>query len=258
MLKNLRFLILTSLWFACQSGDSSKFGVEPDFVAYNDDAPLQKKSYCNSSSCDVINAEDIYSYDPNGKLLRIDSKYRTGSGTLELQSYQEFSYNDSGELKSKIRFEKNGVVPGWVSYEETQYEYENDLLKIEKNYFNQHQPDQRVLTSKIIYEYNNGKLAGKTWFDAQERLIYRVANEYKKDVLSKETYYDAQNKANRTFEHTFAGNRRQIGEYLVGSRELLAMIEKTYDNKGRLSAQETKVNNPLLCALPPGRVQYSY
>jgi hypothetical protein len=258
MLKNLRFLLLAPLWLACQSGDSTKFGVEPDFVAYNDDAPLRKKSYCNSPSCDVINVEEIYSYDPDGKLRRIDSKYRTASGNFELQWYQEHTYNAAGELTGKIRFGKHGVIPGWVSYEEVQYEYENGLLKVEKNYFNQHPSETKVLTGIITYEYSDGKVTGKTWLDATNKLQYRVSNEYKKGVLSKETYFDFENKPNRTFEHKFAGNRRQIGEYLINSKEQLALIEKNYDAKGRLSTQETKVNNPLLCSLPPGLIKYSY
>ena len=96
------------------------------------------------------------------------------------------------------------------------------------------------------------------WFDAQNYLLYRVEYGYKNNVLSLETWYDSMDKVNRTFEHKFAGNRRQIGEYLIKSKEQLALIEKTYDEKGRLSTQATKVSNPLLCSLAPGLIRYGY
>lgn len=258
MKKFFWLILLTPLWLACNSNDSSDFGIEPALVSYDDDAPALRKSYCFDANCKEIMNEDRYHYDAQGRLTRIDNESRNATGTMQVYQYSEYEYTPSGLLANKTEYIKNANQSDWVLFNETEYTYEAGLLKTEKLYNYQQNPGNKILIRSTDHEFVDGKKRGQRWFDAQGKLSYRVEYGYKNGVLNLETWYDASDKANRTFEHKFSGNSRQIGEYLIGSRELLAMIEKTYDDKGRLLTQETKVNNPLLCALPPGKILFSY
>ena len=259
MLKKLRFLVLVPLWLACQSSDpSAGFSSEPDFIAYNDDAPLRKKTICFDENCNELSGEENYIYNAAGKLIKIEQLSRMVSGKLEVQAYTDHLYNVDGQLTGKIMYHRNSSGSAWTPGSESQYEYTNGVLSLEKTYMYLYSSLEKVLTAQISYEFKDGKKTGQRWSDGQNKLLYRVEYAYKKDVLSLETWYGSDDKVNRTFEHKFAGNRRQIGEYLINSREELALIEKTYDEKGRLSTQKTKVNNPLLCALAPGLIRYGY
>ncbi|WP_221394015.1 hypothetical protein [Dyadobacter sp. NIV53] len=259
MLKKLRFLLFAPLWLACQPGDpATEFSSEPDLIAYNDDAPLLKKTYCYDGNCTEISGEENYIYNAAGKLTKMELKSRTVSGKLELQSYTDHLYNNNGVLIRKIMYSKNSPASDWLPGNESEYEYINGVVSLEKTYLYVYNSGQKVLTGQIKYEFKNGKKLGQSWTDGQNNLLYRVEYAYKNDVLSLETWYDGKDKVNRIFEHKFAGNRRQIGEYLINTKEQLALIEKTYDEKGRLSTQITKVSNPLLCSLAPGLIRYSY
>jgi len=256
--KILRFLFLGSLWLGCQSSDSSDFGIEPDYVAYNDEAPALKKAFCNDANCKDPGYEERYTYTGDGKLSKVENFGRVTSGILEMQSYTNYFFDTNGLMTGKIQYSKHGLSPGWVASNESEFEYQDGVLRLEKMYFNRHQPEGKVFTGAVEYEYENGKRVGQKWTDDHNKFIRRVKYGYKNDVVNLETWYDEKNNVIRIFEHKFSGNRRQIGEYLLNSTELLAMIEKTYDKKGRLSTQETKVNNPLLCSMTPGLIKYSY
>lgn len=256
MRKNLYLPFLAVLWLACQSNVSSEFGLEPASMAYNDEASWSKISYCTSPTCDNLYSEERYTYNVAGKLIRIDYWGQVAAGKLEVNSYVEYSYNGNGQLVNKTRYGKLGS--GWTPYDESEYEYENGVLKTERTYFNQRNPDNKVLTGLTVYEFKDGKKVGQKWYDPQNKLNRQVVYEYKNDVLTRETWYGDKENVIRVFEHLFAGNRRQISEYLPNSKEQLSVVEKTYDAQGRLSAQETKVSNPLLCVMTPGVVRYSY
>ena len=83
-------------------------------------------------------------------------------------------------------------------------------------------------------------------------------NTYKNNTLTTETWYGAADNVIRRFEHRFSDSRRQISEYIPNSSEQISMVEKTYDAHGRLSSEETKVINPLLCTMQAGIVRYVY
>ncbi|MFD1143263.1 hypothetical protein ACFQ4C_19200 [Larkinella insperata] len=257
-MKNRLLLLFSALlWFACQN-ESSEFGIEPGDNTYNDESSPLRKVFCNSGECESpVNIEQ-YTYNKDGKQTRIDYLGRVPGGNLEVLAYVEQIYNKHGNLVGKIRYGKYGADGKWTAYDESEYDYENGVLKAERSYFNQHNPEQRVLTGSVEYEYKDGKKTGQRWYDARQQFSHRVEYEYKNKVLIRETWYSNADKATRYFTHSFAGNRRQISERMPNSEELLALIEKTYDKKGRLSTEETKVNNPLLCAMVAGIVRYEY
>ncbi|GAB3936452.1 hypothetical protein GCM10028804_56890 [Larkinella terrae] len=246
------------MWLACQSKDSSEFGIEPGGNTYNDEASPAKKMMCSGTNCDSPVSVEQYTYNKNGKLVRTDYLGRVASGQLELFSYVEQIFNKHDNLVGKIRYGKYGNDNTWTAYEESEYEYADGALKTERIYFNQRNPEQRVLTGLVQYEFKDGKKIGQKWFDAREQLSYRVTYEYKNDVLTRETWYSNTDKVTRVFTHSFAGNRRQVSEHLPSSTEQIALIEKVYDKKGRLFSEETKVNNPFLCSMVAGIVQYAY
>lgn len=257
MKNRLLILLSAALWLACQSKDSSEFGIEPGGNTYNDEAAPTKKMMCSGTNCENPNSIEQYTYNKNGKLVRIDYLSRGTSGKMELFSYVEQIYNKHDNLVGKIRYGKYGNE-GWTAYEESEYEYADGALKTERIYFNQRNPSQRVLTGLVQYEFKDGKKIGQRWFDAKEQLSYRVAYDYKDNVLTRETWYSNTDKITRLFTHSFAGKRRQISEHMPNSNEQIALIEKVYDNKGRLFSEETKVNNPLLCSMVAGIIQYAY
>lgn len=256
MQKNIYLLFSAALWLACQSKVSSEFGTEPASMAYNDEASWSKISYCTSATCDNLFSEERYTYNAAGKLTRIDYLGQAVSGKLEVSSYVEQIYNSNGQLSRKIRFGKLGT--GWTPYDESEFEYDNGVLKTERTYFNQRNPDNKVLTGVITYEFKDGKKVGQKWYDALNKLNRQVVYEYKNNIVTREMWYGEKENVIRVFEHLFAGNRRQIGEYLPTSKEQISMVEKTYDAQGRLVTQETKVSNPFLCSMAPGIVRYSY
>ncbi|KAA9347912.1 hypothetical protein [Larkinella humicola] len=258
MKNRLLLLLSASLWLACQPGDSSEFGIEPGGNTYNDEASPTQKLFCNGTNCDNPNNLETYSYNSAGKLIRIDYIGRVPSGKTETYSYHEYRYNPNGQLAGKTRFGKYGTGSEWVAYDESEYEYADGVLKTERNYFNQRNPEQRVLTGLVEYIYQGGKITEQKWFDANKKLYRRVVNEYKDNVLTRESWYSDTDKVTRLFTHTFAGNRRQISEHLPNSSDQIALIEKTYDKQGRLLTEETKVNNPLLCAMVAGIIRYTY
>lgn len=256
MRKNLYLLPVIALWLACQPNVPSEFGVEPTGMAYNDEAFPTKISYCTSATCDNLFSEERYTYNANGKLTRIDYFGQTAPGKMELNSYLEQHYNTAGQLTRKIRYGKSGT--GWVPYDESEYEYADGVLRAERTYFNQRNPENKVLTGSVTYEFKEGQKVGQKWYDALNKLNRQVIYEYKNKVLTRETWYGDKENVIRVFEHLFAGNRRQVGEYLPNSKEQLSVVEKSYDAKGRLATQETKVSNPLLCSIAPGIIRYSY
>lgn len=258
MRKILRLLLLGPLWLGCQPSENSEFGIEPDYVAYDDEAPMLKKTFCSDAKCKDPNYEERYTYNADGKLSKVENFGRTISGTMEMLSYTDYLFDSNGIMTRKIQYGRNSVQSGWVAQYESELEYQNGLLKVEKTYFNRNSLEGKVFTGAVEYEYEDGKKVGQRWTDDRNKFIRRVRYGYKNDVVNLETWYDDKDNVIRIFEHKFSGNRRQIGEYLLNSKELLAMIEKTYDTKGRLATQETKVNNPLLCAMTPGLIRYSY
>jgi YD repeat-containing protein len=258
MKNRLLLLLSASLWLACQTGDSSEFGIEPGGNTYNDEASPSKKLFCNSGNCDNPMNIEQYTYNSAGKLTRIEFLNRNISGKLEIYSYVENRYNQSGQLVGKARFGKYSSDIAWVAYDESEYEYVGGVLKTERNYFNQRNPEKRVMTSQVEYEFKEGKKVGQKWFDANNQLSYRVVYDYKDNVLTRETWYSNTDKIIRLFTHSFAGNRRQISEHMPNSDEQIALIEKTYDKQGRLFSEETKVNNPLLCSMVAGTIRYTY
>lgn len=258
MKRDLLLLRFALVWLGCDSNNESAFVIEPALASYIDDAPAVRKSYCADSDCKRLSSEDKFTYDAQGKLTRIDNFVHSGDGTMVPYQYSEYLYTSSGLLTSKTDYAKNANQTDWHPYSQIEFEYDAGLLKVERQYSFLYASSTKTLTRSTVNEFVDGKKSGQRWFDAEKNLIYRVEYRYKSGVLNHETWYDAGDKVNRTFEHKFSGNRRQIGEYLAGSRELLAMIEKSYDDQGRLLTQETKVNNPLLCALAPGKIQFIY
>ena len=258
MRRKLYLLLFAPLWLACQPNGSDQFGVDPAPFAYNDEAPLLKKSFCSDANCTNPYSEENYQYNSAGKLIRVDYLYQVAPGKLELSGYTEQIYDQGGLLIKKIRYGKNGTTNGWAAYDESDYEYVNGILKMERTYFNQHNPDKKIVTGVITYEFRDGIKTGQKWYDAQNNLGYQVVYGYINNVLNRETWLGNKDNVTRIFQHTFAKNRRQIGEYMPNSSEQVALIEKTYDAQGRLSTQETKVSNPLLCTMTPGMIRYSY
>jgi hypothetical protein len=258
MRNRLLLLLSAFVWLACQTSDSTEFGIEPGTNTYNDDASPAKKLFCSGTNCDNPNNIEQYSYNSAGKLTRVEYVGRVTSGKMETYSYIDYTYNQNGQLIQKVRFGKYGSGSVWVAYDESEYLYVDGVLKTERNYFNQRNPEQRVLTGQVEYEFKNGKLTEQKWFDANKQLSRRVVNDYKDNVLIRETWYSDTNKIIRLFTHSFAGNRRQISEHMPNSKEQIALIEKLYDKQGRLSTEETKVNNPLLCSMVAGIIRYTY
>ncbi|UFH52458.1 hypothetical protein [Spirosoma sp. KNUC1025] len=258
-MKNLlRFLFMAVIWSACQPNDPASFGVEPQLSAYADQAPAAQKLFCNSVNCENPYSQEIYMYRPDGRLSRMDQLNQTASGKLEMSFYTEFTYSPAGQLTNKVRYGKLGGDARWVPYDESEYIYTDGLLTLERCYFNQHSPEQRVLTGQIEYVIRDGNKVEQKWYDAQHKLYNRVVNDYKNNTLVRETWYGASDNVIRRFEHRFAGNRRQISEYMPTSSELISLVEKSYDSQGRLSSEETKVINPLLCTMQAGTIRYVY
>ena len=52
----------------------------------------------------------------------------------QIQSYTDHFYNNNGELIRKIQYNKNGSMPDWPAGNESEYEYINDVLSLEKTY----------------------------------------------------------------------------------------------------------------------------
>ena len=258
MKTRLLLLMLTLFWAACQSTDPTPFVTDPQLERYSDEGPVAQKLFCNSVNCENPFSQEIYSYNPAGQLTRVDQFSRSASGNLELVFYTDYHYASTGQLSGKIRYGSRSTLASWIPYDESEYTYTAGLLTQERTYFNQYNPEQRVFTGKIDFEFRDGKKVGQRWYDAQQNMIYRVVYAYKNNTLIGETWYDATDKISRRFEHRFSGTSRQISEYLPNSTEQISLVEKTYDSQGRLSSEETKVINPILCSMQAGVVRYVY
>lgn len=258
MKNSLRLLLLTLLWVACQSNDPLTFGVEPQLSTYSDEAPVAQKLFCASLNCENPYLKEVYTYNPEGRLSRIDQFNRVTSGNVEMTSYTDYRYTPDGQLSGKIRYGKHRDISGWVAYDESEYSYTNGVLTLERTYFIQHSPEQRVLTGQIESIFQDGRKIEQKWYDAWHTLSRRVVNTYKNNTLIRETWYGAMDNVVRRFDHRFADNRRQISEYMPNSTEQISMVEKIYDAQRRLSSEETKVINPLLCTMQAGIIRYVY
>lgn len=258
MKSQLLLLILPVFWTACQSTDSSTFGVDPQLSTYSDEAPRKQKLFCNSVNCEQPYNQEVYTYDPAGRLIRVDQFGRTASGNVEMNAYTSYQYASNGQLSSKIRYGSHRDIAGWIPYDESEYVYTAGALTQERTYFNQRNPDQRVFTGNIEYEFKDGKKVGQTWFDAQHARRYRVVYAYTNNTLTGETWVGATGNVIRRFAHQFGGNSRQISEYMPNSIEQISLVEKIYDAQGRISSEETKVINPILCSMQAGVIRYVY
>ena len=258
MKNKLRLLLLALAGVACQSNESTIFGVEPQLNTYSDEAPASQKLFCNSVNCENPGNQEIYTYSPAGQLIRMEQYARMASAKLEKVSYTDYQYSPTGQLSSKIHYSRYGNDTRWVAYDESEYIYSDGVLSQERTYYNQHNPEQRLLTGQIEYTYQDGKKVAQAWFDANHILTRRVVNEYSHTTLIRETWYGANSTELRRFEHRFAGNRRQISEFMPNTNEPLSLVEKAYDSQGRLTSEETKVNNPLLCSMQAGVIRYIY
>ena len=258
MKKIFYILLLTVLIAACKSSRSDDFGVEPGSGAYNDEALVVKKTYATSADkSNEINTEEHYSYNTDGKLSRIDS-YQFYMWKKNLASYQEYIYNASGQRIRRTYYSKN-TYNTWLAGREQEYEYENGVLKKEKAYYYvDNSQDTRRLASVTVYEFKDGKKVRQKFYGDQNVLYYEIVYSYSNNILTLETVYNEKGEITRTFEHKFSGNRRQISEHMPAMKEQIALIEKTYDAKGRLSSEETKVNNPMLCSMMAVFIRYHY
>ncbi|WP_420148030.1 hypothetical protein [Spirosoma sp.] len=257
-MKNLILFFFLLALTACQSTEPDSFSIDPHLNAYTDDAPLSRKLFCNSINCENPYSQEVYTYHPDGKMSRVDQFAQTASGKLDLVSYSDYAYNPAGQLVGKIRYHKYGSGAQWIAYDESEYIYTNGVLSLERNYFHQQSPKQRILTGHIEYEFKDGQKTGQRWYDAQQKLSYRVVYSYRNNTVIGETWFGITDNQIRRFEHRFAGNRRQISEYVPNTDEQISMVEKTYDAQGRLSSEETKVINPLLCLMQAGVTRYVY
>lgn len=222
---------------------------------YKDDAPMTRKIICTSADCENPIVEEQYTYNASGKLVKTIYLSR-GTDKMEQTSYSELAYNAAGQLISKIRYGKNSG--NWVAYDEYAYEYVGENLMVERQYFNQRNPDQKVLTGMTEYNLENGKKVEMRVYDARKQMSYRVTYAYTNSVLTEESWFDATGKKMRYFSHAFAENRRQVSEYMPTKGDAISMVEKVYDKQGRLISEETKVINPLLCSMMPGITRYTY
>ncbi|GAB4039117.1 hypothetical protein [Spirosoma jeollabukense] len=258
MKTQLLLLFIALGGIACQPNDASTFGIDPQLGTYTDEAPMTKKLICGSINCENPSSEEVYTYNAAGQVARMEQFSRAISGQMERFGYTDYLYAPNGQLSSKITYGKYGNTATWVPYNESTYVYTNGVLSQEQTYFNQHSPEQRVLTATIDYTFQDGKKTEQKWFDAQHILNHRVVYEYRNNTLVRETWSGANDVVFRRFEHRFADNRRQISEYLPNSTEQISLVEKTYDAQGRLASEETKVNNPLLCSMMAGVIRYVY
>jgi hypothetical protein len=256
-MKKYVLLLPLLLWLGCQNDVFVAPDSIPGDLAYADNAHIKKRLYCNSARCDKPASEEHYDYNAAGQLTRISYLGMTTANKLELYSYIKYDYNEEGQLINKTRYGKYAGT-SFVAYDESEYSYEAGVLKTEDRYFNQKNPENRVLTGSTEYTFKNGNKVEEKIYDAKKKLQNRVTFGYQKNVLTTETWYDADNKSIRLFEHMFKGNARQVNEYIPSSQERIAMIEKRYDAQGRLVSEETKVVNPLLCAMMPGLIHYEY
>lgn len=251
----LFFLIICS---ACHSNKPDSFGIEPQLSTYSDESPMAQKLFCHSINCENPFSQEIYTYQPDGRLSRIDQYVQTGTGKLDVVSYTDYLYTSVGQLRGTIRYSKYGSNANWLANEETEYIYTKGVLNQQRIYYNQYSPEQRVLTGQIEYEFENGQKKSQKWYDVRHILSHRVVYSYKNNTLVNEIWYNATDSVIRRFEHRFAGHRRQISEYLPNSTDQISVVEKIYDVQGRLSSEETKVINPLLCAMQAGLIRYVY
>ncbi|MDQ6477950.1 hypothetical protein [Dyadobacter sp. LHD-138] len=258
MKKILHVLLLGMSLAACKPDRSDDFGVEPGVIAYDDEARVVKKTYATAADkSNEINTEEHFSYNAEGKLSRIDG-YQFYMGKKELVTYQEQIYNAGGQRILHTYYFKNAAKE-WKAGRELEYEYENGVLKTEKAYYyRENAADERTLANVIVYEFKGGKKIGQKYFSDQNKLMNEVVYSYANNILNRETWYNDKGEVFRVFEHKFSGNRRQISEYLPAWDGQIALIEKRYDGQGRLSTEETKVNNPLVCSMMAGFVKYYY
>jgi hypothetical protein len=258
MKRPFTLLLLIPLWISCHPGDSSEFGIKPGLNVYEDNGPVLKKSYCGDSKCSNPGSEDRYSYDTQGNLSKIENFGRVASGNMEIYSYTDYTYNEAGLLTKKIQFGKQVSNPGWVPYYEYVYEYEKDVLVRENTYSLQFESAPKTLSSSTTFEFTGKMKMGQRWFDSKNNLLRRVKYDYNGNTIIRETWYNGEDIATRIFQHTFAGTRRQIAEYVPGSKEQIALVERTYNAQGLLTGEETKVFNVFICAMMPGIIRFSY
>jgi hypothetical protein len=258
MKKIFYLLLLTGLIAACKSNQADDFKVEPGSIAYNDEARVLKKTYATAADkANEINTEERYTYDASGNLTRVDG-YQFYQGKMGHVFYQEDIYNAGGQRIRRTYYSKNAENK-WLAGRELEYEYENGVLKKEKAYYYvDNSQDTRRLASVTVYEFKDGKKVRQKFYGDQNVLYYEIVYSYSNNILTLETVYNEKGEVTRTFEHKFSGNRRQISEHMPTMKEQIALIEKTYDAKGRLSSEETKVNNPLLCSMMAGFIRYHY
>ncbi|WP_128545015.1 hypothetical protein [Larkinella soli] len=257
-MKHRLLLILPLFWVACQTDNAVVPGLDPGEMAYNDEAGAVRKLYCNSGKCEDPLSIEEYKYDASRRLIRVNRISRNAKGSLEVFSYDELTYDEAGRLVRKTNFFKAYNLDGWTPGSVFEFEYEGGSLKTERQYQVLYPQNQLSLIGTVRYGFRDGKKVLQESFDLQNRLSTRVEYEYRKNVLSRESYYNGEGKLFRKVEHSFAGNRRVLNEYWSGQDKPISSMEKRYDDQRRLSAEETKVMNPLLCAMLPGWVRYEY
>ena len=182
-------------------------------------------------------ASIVYTYDKNDNKTR-EIHYEGN----HLKKHKEYTYNQQGLLKEKIRIAPDGS-PG----RRTLYQYDDYNRLIEESVYN-----NEKLQSQIIRKYNAenllikenrklGNIANESSFsyDSLNRLVEKDFGNYKEYFA-----YNRSGKIIREVKEYPADSRKEVVEYTYGNMNNL-LEKKVYDYTGKLQHHNTFIYDSL-------------
>lgn len=221
-------------------GGCSKDALEDEFwglpVVYGDGALLKQVWASTNGEMESAWLSQVYEYDGKGRISRISRPSYVGDKRDGWVSYDEYRYNEKGQLSEIAFFSQNvsGIdVNLWTAY----YEYDKNGLKVKelKKY------PEIGTSEETLFLYKQGRLVRMDEYDSGGDLSRYTEYEYDKgNRLSKELVFNG----NPYQVHEYSvygyenGMNTSIDVYILPNRGKeyteLRKITKEYDSKGRL------------------------
>ena len=227
------------------------YSCNKDNVETPNEGLLKYKYWFQTSTNSIPTKTYEYLYDRHSRLERINY---IGSG--DIFEYESYSYNSANQLKTKLFYSFANDSIGWVLVDSCSYNYENNLLVLEDNYYPY--PNDIHFSSK--YEYENSKIVRKNNYTNQQFSSSTIYY-YENNVCTKESIFDDYELTRPNFYilHYYDENLLMKSEkYRLPQNAKFQVITYTYNNAGKLITEEGNKTDWEVVAPMEYYIKYEY
>lgn len=230
-------LLSVSLLFLCCNSDKDKnksSNFENENVKYRVVRTKEIISDPQSKKENISHKESFYIYDKFNN-LKIKHFTKTEDKEKEIRGSVKFKYDADDNLIKEDYFDSSNIT------KITMYEYDNKNRVIKESYSSM--GIGAFDNGTVLYEYDkNGNMSKKEEFPASKPSVTTIFNYDKDNILRKAEYTTSEGESGIILYDCNDMNRITSETTKDNSGEVIKTIKYHYDEKGKLTKKETKIN----------------